>query len=316
MATSLHGIIPILVTPFHADGRIDEGSLMRLVEAVIDTGVHGLGFALASEIFKLSEDERDQVTRCIVGQVAGRVPVVVNTGASGTDLAVRYSQRAEALGADAVMVMPPAVIPPTPDETLSYFQAISDAISIPIVIQDTPSTPVAPALAARIGQACARARFIKVEGLPLPGRVAEMVATTGDTLTVLGGAAGTYVLEEFRRGSVGTMPGCAQAEEFVALWQLSQAGEWAAAERLFMERVLPLNRLAAGGLGDFYHVHKRLLMRRGLIDDATVRGPTTPLEPATSQELDTLIDRLLAWPLTEARDDSIWENVTPETTVD
>ncbi|MCC6628788.1 MAG: hypothetical protein IT340_15460, partial [Chloroflexi bacterium] len=99
-------------------------------------------------------------------------------------------------------------------------------------------------------------------------------------------------------------------------WQLSQAGEWAAAERLFMERVLPLNRLAAGGLGDFYHVHKRLLTRRGLIDDATVRGPTTPLDPATSQELDALIDWLLARDLADARDDTTWENVTPETTVD
>jgi 4-hydroxy-tetrahydrodipicolinate synthase len=316
MAAHLHGILPILVTPFHPDGRIDEASLARLVEALIGAGVHGLGFALASEIFKLSEDERDQATRCIVGQAAGRVPVVVNTGANGSDLAVQYSRRAEALGADAVMVMPPAFLAPTPDETLSYFRAISDAITIPIVIQDTPATPVGPALAARIGAECAQARYIKVEGLPLPGRVAEMAAVAGGTLIILGGAAGNFVLEEFRRGSVGTMPGCAQAEEFVALWNLSQAGEWAAAERLFLERVLPLNRLAAGGLGAFYHAHKRLLVRRGLIDDATVRGPTTPLDPATSQELDALLDRLLAQPLATALDESGWESIAPELSLD
>jgi 4-hydroxy-tetrahydrodipicolinate synthase len=142
-----------------------------------------------------------------------------------------------------------------------------------------------------------------------------MQAAAGDTLTILGGAAGTYVLEEFRRGSVGTMPGSAQAEEFVALWRLSQGGDWTTAERIFADRIIPLNRLAATGLGAFYHVQKRLLQRRGLIDDATVRGPTTPLDPMTSQELDELIDRLLAEPLAPTELDASWDTAAPDLTV-
>ena len=297
MTATLTGIIPILVTPFTPSGAIDDDSLRRLIDAQLAAGVHGLGFALGSEIFKLSEAERDHATRVIVAQVAGRVPVVVNTGANGTDLAVLYSRRAEALGADAVMVMPPAFLPPTADETLAYYRALSDAISIPIVIQDTPTTPVAPGLAARIGETCAQARYIKVEGVPLPDRVAQMTAAAGHSLTILGGAGGNYVIEEFRRGSIGTMPGCSQSEEFVAVWQATQADDWAAAERIFMERILPLNRLASGGLGAFYHVHKRLLQRRGLIAHATVREPTTPLDAVTLGELDALLDRLLSEPM-------------------
>jgi 4-hydroxy-tetrahydrodipicolinate synthase len=124
MATDLRGIIPILLTPFTADGALDEASLRRLVDAQIVAGVHGLGFALGSEIFKLTEAERDRATTIIVEQVAGRLPVVINTGTNGTDLAVFYSRRAQELGADAVMVTPPAFVPPTADETLAYYRAI------------------------------------------------------------------------------------------------------------------------------------------------------------------------------------------------
>ena len=83
-AQAMCGVFPILITPFFEDGRIDEGSLRRLIKFNLDAGVHGLGVALASEIFKLSEGERDEVTRIVVEQVGGRVPVVFNTGAPGT----------------------------------------------------------------------------------------------------------------------------------------------------------------------------------------------------------------------------------------
>ncbi|HMN29813.1 MAG TPA: dihydrodipicolinate synthase family protein, partial [Caldilineaceae bacterium] len=87
-AEPMRGVFPILITPFHEDGRVDEESLRRLVEFDISAGVHGIGVALGSEIFKLSEAERDQVTRIVVDQVRGRIPVVINSGAPGADLAV------------------------------------------------------------------------------------------------------------------------------------------------------------------------------------------------------------------------------------
>ena len=74
------------------------------------------GVALGSEIFKLSEAERGQVTRIVVDQARGRVPVVINTGAPGTELAVLYSRTAEEDGADALMVMPPSFMPAGPAE--------------------------------------------------------------------------------------------------------------------------------------------------------------------------------------------------------
>src|SRR5947209_5751505 len=94
-----HGVFPILVMPFDEQSRVDEESLRRLVEFNIEVGVHGLGVALGSEVFRLTEAERRQVTRIVVDQARGRVPIVINTGAEGTELAVQYSRMAEEAGA-------------------------------------------------------------------------------------------------------------------------------------------------------------------------------------------------------------------------
>src|SRR5579871_4443707 len=102
-AKTMTGVYPILVTPFDEQARIDEESVRSLVEYNLGAGVHGLGIDMASEVLKLTEGERDHLTRLVVDQVRGRAPVVVNTGGPATDVAVFYSRRAQDLGADALM---------------------------------------------------------------------------------------------------------------------------------------------------------------------------------------------------------------------
>ncbi len=291
-AESMRGVFPILVTPFDEQATIDEDSLRRLVEFNLDAGVHGLGVALGSEVFKLSEAEREQVTRTVVHQVRGRVPVVINTGAAATDLAVLYSRMAAENGADALMVMPPSFMPAGAGEILEYFKAISDAVDIPIFIQDTSGAPVSADLALRLAQECRRVRYIKVESLPTTVKVADMAAKASDTLVIFGGAGGNYFIEEMRRGSVGTMPGCSQPEAFVAVWNHFQSGDESAARAVFDRQIAPVNRVAGQGMGAFYHVHKEILRQRGVIRTALVRGPTAPLDKITRHELQQIIDNL------------------------
>src|ERR671938_1871546 len=140
MQPVMRGIYPILVTPFDDQERIDEDSLRNEVDFVIDAGVHGVGLALGSEILKLTELEREQLVKVVVDQVRGRVPVVVNTGAQASLTAALYSRRAEDLGATAVMCLPPALASAT--ETRAYFKAVSDAVSVPVFIQDQQTAPV------------------------------------------------------------------------------------------------------------------------------------------------------------------------------
>lgn len=288
----MRGVFPILITPFDEQAQIDEASLRSLVDFNIAAGVHGLGVALGSEIFKLSEAERDHVTRIVVDQARGRVPIVINSGAPGTDLAVLYSQAAEANGADALMIIPPAFMPAGPDEVRAYYRAISGAVTIPIFLQDTPAAPIGPGLARQIAEECEHVRYIKVETLPIASRVADMVAHGGDRLVVFGGAGGGYFIEELRRGSRGTMPFCSQPEAFVGVWNAYQAGDERAARELFDRTIAPINRIAAQGNGIFYHIHKELLRQRGIIRSAVVRGPAPPVDPLTLRELQEAIDTL------------------------
>lgn len=291
-AASMRGVYPILVTPFHEDGVIDEESLRRLIDFNLDASVHGLGVALGSEIFKLSEAERDHVTRIVVDQVNGRVPVVINSGAAGTDLAVHYSKSAQDNGADALMIMPPTFMPATAEEVRDYFRAISNAVSIPIFLQDTPNAVIGTGLARQLAEECEWVQYIKVESQPITAKVAGMVDAAGDVLTVFGGAGGGYFIEEMRRGGMGTMPFCSQPEAFVAVWNAFQTGDEATARSVFDSTIMPINRIAAQGSGIFYTVHKELLRRRGILRTNKVRSPAPPVEAQTMRELEMLIEVL------------------------
>jgi dihydrodipicolinate synthase/N-acetylneuraminate lyase len=287
----VRGVFPILVTPFDERERVDEDSLRSLVDFNIGAGVHGLGIALGSEIQKLTEPEREQVIRIVVDQTRGRVPVVVNTGAQANLTAVLYSRQAVDLGAAAVMCLPPAP-PVSVSEMRAYFKAISDAVSVPVFIQDTQTTPVPAALIRRIADDNEQVRYAKVESPPQPTQVQAAVQASGGLVTVFGGAGGTYLLEELRRGSVGTMPWPSQPEAFVRIWDVWQAGDQRQAAELHEREIAPLAKLATAGIRLGHTVHKELLRRRGVIRSSLVRAPSDALDEITRRELDAVCDRL------------------------
>lgn len=290
--TTMRGVYPILVTPYDESFQVDDDSLQNLVEFNLKAGVHGLGVALGSEIIALSEAERGHMTRLVVQQVRGRVPVVINTGGPAAELAVLYSRIAEANGADALMIRPPTFLPAGPDQIIAYYRAVSEAVHLPIFIQDTPETPVSGSFARKIVERCEQVRYIKVESLPPAYQVGRAVADCGDLLAVFGGAGGSYFIEELRRGAVGTMPGCSQPEAFVAVWDAYQRGDDKIAREAMTRWVAPVNRLASQAPGAFYHVHKEILRQRGIIRTSNVRGPVTPLDEMTRRELQQVIDEL------------------------
>ena len=285
----LHGVVPILVTPFDETGRIDEESLTNLVEFNVSAGVHGLGVALGSEIFKFTEAERAQITACVVRAGRRRVPIIINTGAAGTDLAISYSKAAEAAGADALMIIPPSFMPASAEEILDYYVAIDRAVGLPIILQDVPQAPIPPGLALKIADACRNVSYIKVETLPVTSKVSAMAELAGNRLTIFGGAGGSYFIEEMRRGALGTMPFCSQPADFVAVWNAFRAGDEMLARQRFDSTIMAINRLGAQGGDIFYTLHKQLLVRRGVIRTAMVRSPTTAIDPTTAREIAELL---------------------------
>ena len=287
----MQGIFPILLTPFDDEGRIDEESLISEVDFNLDAGVHGLGLALGSEFLKMTEAERQRVTKVVVDHVRGRVPVVVNTGAQSNVAAALYSKQAEELGAAAVMCMPPSM-GVSGTEMRSYFKAISDAVRVPVWIQDTSYVTVPAPIIRQIAEESERVRFAKIESPPNPLRVEECVKQAGHLVTVFGGSAGTYFIEELRRGGVGTMPWPSTPEVFVKIWDPWQAGDQGGALTTFERELFPILRVSSTGLRMGHAINKEILKRRGIIKNAHVRAPSDPLDALAERELAETLERL------------------------
>jgi 4-hydroxy-tetrahydrodipicolinate synthase len=287
----LFGVVPILLTPFDENGDLDEASLRNEVDFVLAAGVHGLGIALGSEIFTFTEAERDRVVSIVVDQTRDRVPVVVNTGAISTNLAVYYSRRAYELGAAALMVTSPAAGFAL-EAITGHFKAISDAVPLPIVIQDTPTTPASAPSIRAIGEACEQVAYAKVESMPAALQVHRAVRAAGDVVEIFGGAGGGQFLPELRRGSVGTMPFPTTPVEFVEIWDRWRVGDASGAQEVFDTRVAPLLNIQVSALGGYHQAHKEALRRQGVIRTAFVRPPNEPLDAMTREDLDAVFDRL------------------------
>ena len=290
--TGITGIVPILLTPFDQNESIDYGSLRLQVDMALRAGVHGIGIAIGSEIFKLTSTERVQMLRAVSDQVSGHIPIIMNTSASGTEVAVRLAVEAAEAGATRLMIWPPDFFPTGPDAVVAHLARIADATGLPIILQDVPQSPIPPPLALRIAETVPLVDTIKVETQPTVEQVGAMVKAAGDRLTILGGAGGGTLVEEFRRGARGTMPFASQSHEFMAVWTSLQIGDERGPDAIIERQILPVSRLGFQGRDLFYHVHKAILQRDGIFRSAIVRMPTALPDDTTRSEIDRLMGRL------------------------
>ena len=292
---TMRGVYPILSTPFDEQGNIEFNDLENQVEWIIDQGVHGVGIAMASEVYKFTESERDAVLKSVVETAKGRVKVVMNTGAEGTDATIHYSKRAEELGADALMIRPTSYIPTVASEHIEFFVRIAESVSIPIFLQDQSTAAVPPAMAVACAKRHENLCYIKVETPPTIPRMAEAqsLVADGTNLILFGGMGGAFFIEELRRGSVGTMPGSTLPDKFVEMWDLWEAGDETAAVDAF-DRYATVIRTLAQGQGLANWIYKHIMWRRGVFSKSGIyaRGPSLRPDDAHLEEVDEQLDRL------------------------
>jgi 2-keto-3-deoxy-L-arabinonate dehydratase len=157
-ARRYQGVFPVAPTVFDENGRLDLEGQKRAVDFMIDAGSDGICIlANFSEQFVLSDDERETVMKTVLEHVAGRIPVIVTTTHFSSDICAARSRRAQDLGAAMVMVMPPyhgATIRVPEIGIYDFFRRVSDAIDIPIMIQDAPvaGTPLSAPFLARMAR--------------------------------------------------------------------------------------------------------------------------------------------------------------------
>ena len=187
------GTFTVLVTPFTPDGgAVDVPALQRLVDWQIEQGIHGLiPLGSTGEFLSMTMAEQEQVIEVCVKQAAGRVPVLIGTGAEWTDDAVSKARLAERLGADGVMVIPPFYSTPTADELFEHYRRIGEAVSFPIMVYNNPATAnvdLTPDLVARLSR-IDNVRYIKESTLEVT-RVRDILEACGDRMTVFAGILG------------------------------------------------------------------------------------------------------------------------------
>jgi 2-keto-3-deoxy-L-arabinonate dehydratase len=291
---TLRGCIPILVTPFADDGSLDLASLEREIDWVIAEGAAGVGcVAIASEGYKLTEDERDAVIQTTVRHVSNRVPIVASADGPGEEPALARAQRAARLGADALMVLPPYFVKPSPDALVSYYARIAEMAGIPIMLQDAPQltgVQMPPSLWARMAEAAPGLRYIKVEGMPQGPTISETLRLCGDRLGIFCGWGGLSLLDALERGAIGNMPAPNFTRFFADVQRLWESGDRAGAERLFDSGV-PFVMWTMQTIDHTVTTAKTEFHRRGIIASPRLRLPTTDLDNIAQAQLARFLDR-------------------------
>ena len=212
MTKPLTGILPVAPTPFHADGRVDEEGMRRVLDCLIDMGVDAICIlANYSEQFVLSDDERALLMRVSLEHVAGRVPVIVTISHYSTGIVVERARAAEAMGAAMVMMMPPyhgAGLKADDQGMFEHFQAVDAAISIPIMVQDAPISGVQMGvpLLARMARELENVGYFKIECPFAADKLAALIEAGGEH--ILGpwdGEEAVTLLADLDAGATATM---------------------------------------------------------------------------------------------------------------
>lgn len=278
------GVFPVVPTTFTDSGELDLPSQLRCVDFMIDAGSNGLCIlANFSEQFVLADDEREVLTRAILAHVHGRVPVIVTTTHFGTRVCAERSRRAQDMGAAMVMVMPPyhgATIRVSEEVVYEFYARLSDAVDIPIMVQDAPvsGTPLSAAFLARMAREIEHLAYFKIETAGAASKLRELIRLGGDAIEgPWDGEEAITLLPDLDAGATGAMTGGGYPDGIRQIMDAYAAGERDKAVDAYA-RWLPLinyeNR--QGGI----LTAKALMKAGGVIACEAPRHPFPAMNPA------------------------------------
>lgn len=301
MSTQFQGVIPPVVTPRHADGSIDTGSLQNLTRHLLDGGVSGL-FVLGSsgEVPYLTNAERELVVSTIAATNSGSVPLIVGANEQTTNRVIEEARKVIDLGADAIVVTSMYYAIGNAEETETHFRAIHEAVSTPIFAYDVPVRThfkLPTDLLVRLGRDGVIAGVKDSSGDDVGFRQLLLAARdipnfdifTGHEVVVDGALLG---------GAQGVVPGLGNVDPrgYRNLMDAAAAGDWAKASAeqdriadLFEIVYTPNGRVSGGaaGLGAF----KTALQLMGIIESNTMSSPMPALNEDETTAIKVILER-------------------------
>ncbi|MGE0931997.1 dihydrodipicolinate synthase family protein [Peijinzhouia sedimentorum] len=260
-----NGVFPAITTKFSADGSLDLDLFLHNIDAQLAAGVHGLilGGTLG-ESATLTEDEKITITKACLNHVNGKVPVILNIAEASTSIACDWARKAEELGVQGLMLLPPMRYNADHREVVAFFKAIANSTSLPIMIYNNPVDYKIEVTLEMFDE------LIELENIQAVkestrdiSNVTRMINRYGDRIKILCGVD-TLAMECLLMGAHGWVAGlvCAFPRETVVIYELIKQGRIAEALEIY-RWFLPLLEL---------DIHPKLVQYIKLAEEAVGIG--------------------------------------------
>jgi 4-hydroxy-tetrahydrodipicolinate synthase len=262
--------------------QVDLDRLTAFCDHLIGQGVHAItALGSTGEYYALSPKERTDVLQTVLDVCQGRVPVLAGTNAASTREVIDYSQQAQAMGAAGLLLAAPYYSLPTPDELYAHFEAVNQAVKIPIMLYNYPGrtgVDLLPDLVARLAE-LSQVEYIK-ESTGDITRVSTILKLCGDKIKVFCGAD-TIPVECFMLGAVGWVGGIANVlpKTHVKIYDLAVTQNDLTAARDFFFQAWPaLNFIETSG------IYTQLVKAGCQIKGHPAGPPRQPLQPVSKEK--------------------------------
>ncbi len=268
------GIYPMLYAFFSSDGSLDRGAMRRQVQACVDNRAHGVAvLGLATEVVKLSSQERHQLVEWVSEDLAGRLPLAVTVFGETVGEQVGFARHAQRCGADWVILQPPRIPGAGDAELVPFFGQVMDQIDMRVAIQNAPQyigVGLTDDGIAGLVQRHDNFTLLKGEGPLL--EIRDIIERNGARLAVFNGRAGLELLDNLRAGCAGMIPGIDLFDLQARCFDAMRAGDEPEAEAIYA-RILPAIVFAMQSIDHLICYGKRIAAHRLGISAVHDRAP-------------------------------------------
>ena len=267
------GVFAVLSVPYTDDFAIDTAVLKTEIDFAIDHGIHGLVIALVSEIFRLTDAERDALVAATVQAADGRVPVISSVGSESFVQLRRHAQAAVDAGTSGVIAIPPTLVGCDADALRRYYELLLDVVEGPVFMQDASGylgNSIPLQLQIDLYREHPNRIKFKPEAQPIGATISKLYESTGGA-PIFEGMGGLTLVDNYQRGICGTMPGADMLWAIMPLWEALEKGDVDTAQRIQG----PLSTLVAmlHNIDAFIIVEKLFLHEQGIFPNTLVRPP-------------------------------------------
>lgn len=298
----IKGVIVPVLTPLKPDESLDVDSLRRLVNYLIDAGVHGIwASGTTGEFGALSDDERVKTIEAVVDEVAGRVPVIGNVSGSSTQLSINLALAVQESGLDGIAVTPPYYYPHAQDELIDHYRYIRDRVGQPLWVYNIPQTVKTAVAPGTVAQLASEGTVVGIKDSSGAGELLAQLNVLCDQgeiklLRFIGTAF--RITSAQAVGVDGVIPGIANlaANASARGWEAGIAGDQETVRECDAKLIAAgkISGLAKGGGPNAasFSGMKSALKIMGILDHDTVSRPMRPLTDEEKQGIPPILEEV------------------------